>query len=596
MVALGKQLTDFVFRFLGDTTSLERAAKKASRELSSTEKTSSKAAKGFATLQKGVVGLGAAFVGSRVVSYIGDTVSAASDLEESVNAVEVTMGGAADEILAFGRTAASSLGLSQRAVNEAATAFSAFGERIAPGNVAGVFQDYITRATDFASVMNIDMQDALDRFRSGLAGESEPLRRFGLDLSAATVGAYAVANGIAESASKMTEAQKVQARYGTLMEQTNKVAGDFANTSDSLANQQRILAAEWENAQARLGEMFVPLAQDALPAVVAGVGEIRNALLELRKDAIKAKSILDFLPGISDTPFAEDMQEMIWAAQQFYRALEEGEPRADALETALLSLHNSGKLNALTLGELTKELNLTDEEMVAASRAVYDYAESHGASALEIRSLTTMFGPYLAALRESRSEQGSTGKSAKDLLFELEGLTGGVEDVAGAGDDAADAVENLSDELRKAADPVYKARDAVEAYEEALEEAQKDGEITADELVNLSSKFGDAEAAKDALTDANLDAFNKQLAAAAEDADATQSALREAANNAALLGDSENLALFINTVDRLDEITGRSLTLDFSNLRFASDSEMEQAITRALLALQRKGVVGPIFL
>jgi hypothetical protein len=95
-------------------------------------------------------------------------------------------------------------------------------------------------------------------FQSGLAGETEPLRRFGLDLSAATVEAYAYANGIGTVGTELTEAQKVQARYGLLMEQTNKTQGDFANTSDQLANSQRILQARMENARAELGTALLP--------------------------------------------------------------------------------------------------------------------------------------------------------------------------------------------------------------------------------------------------------------------------------------------------------------------------------------------------
>jgi hypothetical protein len=98
-------------------------------------------------------------------------------------------------------------------------------------------------------------------FQSGLAGETEPLRRFGLDLSAASVAAYAAANGIGAQGRELTEAEKVQARYGLLLQQTSKVQGDFANTSDGLANSQRIANAQFEDAQARIGEALLPAAE-----------------------------------------------------------------------------------------------------------------------------------------------------------------------------------------------------------------------------------------------------------------------------------------------------------------------------------------------
>ena len=143
--------------------------------------------------------------------------------------------------------------------------FSAFSKTIAGGSgkkVVKTLDDLSTRASDFASVMNLDVDDAAALFQSGLAGETEPLRRFGIDMSAASVEAFAYANGIAETGSKLTEAQKVQARYQSLMEQTSKTQGDFAKTSDQQANAQRILNARWDDAKAKLGKGLLPIMAD----------------------------------------------------------------------------------------------------------------------------------------------------------------------------------------------------------------------------------------------------------------------------------------------------------------------------------------------
>jgi hypothetical protein len=187
----------------------------------------------------------------------------ASDLNESVNAVQVAYGEVGAQILELGKTSARTFGLSTRDLNSYAVQFSAFSQTIAGngGDIAGTFQSILGRATDFASVMNLEVAEALGLFQSGLAGETEPLRKYGIDLSAASVEAYAYAHGIGEAGKQLTEAEKTQARYGALLEQTNKVAGDFANTSDELANKQRIQAALWDNVQAKLGTAFLPVAQ-----------------------------------------------------------------------------------------------------------------------------------------------------------------------------------------------------------------------------------------------------------------------------------------------------------------------------------------------
>lgn len=213
----------------------------------------------------GVVGaaIGIAGLAGSIQDYFSGSVTAASDLAESTNALSVTYGEQADEIGRLGDTAAKRLGLSKIGFNQLATRFSAFAGTIAGegGDVIGVIDDLTTRGADFASVFNLDVSEALGLFQSGLAGESEPLRRYGLDLSAASVEAFAAANGIGEQGRALTESEKVQARYGLLMQQTAKTQGDFAETSDGLANSQRIANAAFEDAQARIGEALLPAAE-----------------------------------------------------------------------------------------------------------------------------------------------------------------------------------------------------------------------------------------------------------------------------------------------------------------------------------------------
>jgi phage-related protein len=219
----------------------------------------------------GASSLAAAAAGAFTVKFLKDSVGAASDLSESVNAVKVSYGAAAKDVLALGKNSATSFGLGQSTLNDFAVRFSGFSKQIAGpnGDVAASFEKVLGRATDFASVMNLEVGQAAELFQSGLAGESEPLRKFGIDLSAAKVEAFAYANGIAETGAKLTESQKVQARYGTLMEQTSKVQGDFKNTSGGLANQQRIMAATFDKVKIALGNALLPALQAVTPLFVS---------------------------------------------------------------------------------------------------------------------------------------------------------------------------------------------------------------------------------------------------------------------------------------------------------------------------------------
>jgi len=209
---------------------------------------------------KAMAAAGVAIAGASVV--IGrQAVNAASDLEESINAINVVFGEASERMLGLSETAATTVGLSAREFNAFAVQFGAFTKTIAgsEGDVVAVTDELTTRIADFASVMNLDVPEAAAVFQSSLAGETEPIRRFGIDLSAAAIGLHAVETGLVDSAKDMTEADKVMARYSKLMADTALMAGDFANTSDGLANSQRILKARLDDTLAALGQALLPV-------------------------------------------------------------------------------------------------------------------------------------------------------------------------------------------------------------------------------------------------------------------------------------------------------------------------------------------------
>ena len=210
------------------------------------------------------------FLATKATQFFKNAITEASDLGESINAVNVSYLDYADDVLALGEDVASRLGLATVDFNAAAVRFSAFAERVVGqgGDVAGFVDDITTRAADFASVFNIEVSEALQVFQSGLAGEAEPLKRFGINLLDSEVKAYALRSGLLGLNDEYTETIKVQARFGLLMEATNKTAGDFANTSDGLANSTRILQANFKNLQARVGDGLTPVMAKVVSALV----------------------------------------------------------------------------------------------------------------------------------------------------------------------------------------------------------------------------------------------------------------------------------------------------------------------------------------
>jgi hypothetical protein len=269
-----------------------------------------------------------AFAAIGIADFFGDAIDAASDLNESGNAIRVSFGLAADEIERLGETASDRIGLSQTDFNSAAVRFSSFAEDLAKDgrSVSDVIDQLTTRGADFASVYNIEVAQALEIFQSGLSGEAEPLKRFGINLLDSSVSAYAYANGIAEVGTQLDQTQKLEARYGLLLQETAKVQGDFANTSDQLANKQRINAANLQDALARIGTALLP----AATAFAEFLGSDANAArLERLVDAfIRAEpsisAVADFLLDIAETKFGE-----LDTLLGFFAALEDGKITAE---------------------------------------------------------------------------------------------------------------------------------------------------------------------------------------------------------------------------------------------------------------------------
>lgn len=230
--------------------------------MDSAEKKSNKLEKTFDGLTK--VGMGitmgiAAGVGATAI-VLASTVKPASDLEESINAVNVVFGEGAGEILSYGENAAMSVGLSNRAFGQMSAEMGAMlgNVGIAEEKLAGETIDLMERASDMASIFNTDVDQAFNAIQSAIKGEFNPLEQFGVKMNQAAIDAKALAMGLADAEGEISDSAKAQAALALVYEQTDKVAGDFQNTSDGLANSQRQLAGIVEDTKAKIGAGLTP--------------------------------------------------------------------------------------------------------------------------------------------------------------------------------------------------------------------------------------------------------------------------------------------------------------------------------------------------
>jgi hypothetical protein len=201
-----------------------------------------------------------------VAQFTMSLAKAASDQGEALNKVDVVFENSAQVVEDYAERAATAAGISKTAALDAAGGFGTMLKTagLASDEAATMSVSLVQLAGDLASFNNIDPSEALEKLRSGLAGEAEPLRTVGVLLSEARVKANAYATGIAKNGAELTEAQKVQARFNLILEDTTLSQGDFARTADGAANSQRTLNAEWEDAKARMGQAVLPLFKELL--------------------------------------------------------------------------------------------------------------------------------------------------------------------------------------------------------------------------------------------------------------------------------------------------------------------------------------------
>lgn len=189
-------------------------------------------------------------------------INAASDLEETRNKVRVVFGEMGDAVLAWSQDSARAFGMSR---NQALTAAGTYGNLfitmgLGAHDAQRMSTSLVQLAADLASFNNADPSDVLQSIQSGLVGQVEPLRKYGVVLSEAAVQAKALEMGLVGAGGELSEAAKLAARYAIVMEQTGTAQGDFARTSDGLANSQRIMKAQLGDAAATLGEQLLPYA------------------------------------------------------------------------------------------------------------------------------------------------------------------------------------------------------------------------------------------------------------------------------------------------------------------------------------------------
>lgn len=220
----------------------------------------------------------------RAVGKIGSAVDLASQLTEVQNVVDTTFGDMASKVDDFTKTSIQDFGMSELTVKQISSRFQALGtsvgissEQVANGtavankalmsqnntlykttdSMADMSLNLTRLAGDMASFYDVDQADVAKSLQSIFSGTIAPLRRYGLDLTQATLSEWAMKNGLDSNIKSMTQAEKVLLRYNYVMANTQAAQQDFSRTANTWANSIRVLKQEFQAWGSIIGSVII---------------------------------------------------------------------------------------------------------------------------------------------------------------------------------------------------------------------------------------------------------------------------------------------------------------------------------------------------
>ena len=272
-------------------------------------------------LKKVAAGFSAVKIGKALLDVGSAAISAASDLQEVQNVVDVTFGGNANQIETWSKNAASQFGLTETMAKRFTSTMGAMlkSSGLAGEKIVDVSTDLAGLAADMASFYNLDFEEAFAKIRSGMAGMAMPLKELGIDMSVDALNAYALKQGLEKTFSQMNQGEQTMLRYQYLMSVTADAQGDFARTADGYANSTRKLESNVQALLTQLGTPFLDVVSNATNALNGFIEKLlpdeskktvlddfaaidldtEGKLSKIRKTASEARELADHLDEIA---------------------------------------------------------------------------------------------------------------------------------------------------------------------------------------------------------------------------------------------------------------------------------------------------------
>ena len=269
--AMTQELYAYEARIQGVESELMNANRKIEQMQNELDETKSKATaleNAFSQIGSVIAGLG---IGLLVKQQVSEAVDYASDLVEVQNVVD-TVFGDNSAVNEWSQNTLEAFGLNELSAKQfAGTMGAMLSSSGIEEQAESMSMSLAELAGNMASFYNLDAEEAFNKIRSGISGETEPLKQLGINMSVANLEAYALANGIEVSYNEMDQASQTMLRYHYLMDATANAQGDFARTSGSYANQVKLLKENWT-------QFTGELATSALPILAYGISLLNDGV------------------------------------------------------------------------------------------------------------------------------------------------------------------------------------------------------------------------------------------------------------------------------------------------------------------------------
>jgi hypothetical protein len=252
---------------IGDASSLNRALSVASAKLNVFSKRAETVGASLSTR----ISLPLAIAAGAAIKF-------GSDLVESLNKVDVAFGDSSDRVKEFANTSLRSFGIARGQALEMTALFGdmATGMGISQEKAADLSIQLASLAGDLSSFKNINIEEVTTALAGVFTGETESLKRLGIVMTEVNLKYYAMAQGITKTLKEMSQQEKIMLRMQYIMRVTENAQGDFARTSDSLANQLRIAKGSIQELAEELGLIMLPAAKKVVKQINELVTEFRN--------------------------------------------------------------------------------------------------------------------------------------------------------------------------------------------------------------------------------------------------------------------------------------------------------------------------------